>query len=269
MKTRPMADDQNNDAPAVDMATPTEPPKPRGRWLLRFFVIVGVVGCVVLGVLLQKAHERELDLRAALSESEYERAENQRSLDRTQSVLQRVEGERSEALRNLDATRAALRVATDQREQVEVALEQSEAGRSSAENSLSSLRGTLRATTAERDDLRSTLRQAELARDNATRALAAARAEASECNDALENAVSIARRHRDKLDEIASAIRIGMIGVADIPSKGFVFSSGYDLESEYRKVVKEYNDLVDRFNAAVERSNDLGEIVNRVIDILR
>ena len=60
-----------------------------------------------------------------------------------------------------------------------------------------------------------------------------------------------------------------MIGVADIPTKGFVFSSGFDLESEYRKVVDEYNDLVRRFNAAMEPSNDLGEILNRLIGILR
>jgi hypothetical protein len=208
-----MADDQTNDAPTVDMATPTEPPRPRGRGLLRFFVIVGVVGCAVLGVLLYQGHEREADLRGALSASEYERAEIQRGLDRTQTALE--------------------------------------------------------AAIAECDSLRYKLRQTELARDDATIALTAVRAEASECNDALENAVSIARSHRDTLDEIASAIRFGMIGVADIPSKGLVFSSGYDLESEYRKVVKEYNDLVSRFNAAVERSNDLGEIVNRIINIMR
>ncbi len=208
-----MADDPNNDAPAVDIATTPEPSESRGRGLIRFFALACVVGCGVLGVLLHKAHEREVDLRAALVESEYERAEVQRSLDRTQAALQSV--------------------------------------------------------ASELDDLRSTLRQTELSRDTATRALDAVRAEASECNDALENAVRIARSHRDKLDEIASAIRFGMISVADIPSKGLVFDGGYDLESEYRKIVKEYNDLVGRFNAAIERSNDLGEIVNRVIDILR
>lgn len=151
-----------------------------------------------------------------------------------------------------------------------------QAGLAMCQYQLNSEQTTRRRVEAERDELSLDLRQAELARDSATRSLASARTALSECQGSLsecqgnlESAVRIARSHRDKLDEIASAIRIGMIGVTDIPSEGFVFSGGYDLESEYRKVVKKYNDLVDRFNAAVERSNDLGEIVNRVVNILR
>lgn len=141
---------------------------------------------------------------------------------------------------------------------------------------LSAEQVTRRRVEAECEELSLEMRQAELARDSATRSLTSVRTALSEseglhaeCQDSLESAVRIARSHLDKLDEIASAIRIGMIGVADIPGEGFVFSGGYDLESEYRKVVKKYNDLVDRFNAALERSNDLGEIVNRIVNILR
>lgn len=126
-----------------------------------------------------------------------------------------------------------------------------------------------RQTAAERDALRADLRLAEAARDRATQSLSSARSELASCSDALDTAVSAARSHRDKLDEIASAIRIGMIGVSVIPSKGIVFSRGFDLESEYRKVVDEYDDLVRRFNAAVDRSNDLGDILNKIIGILR
>lgn len=107
---------------------------------------------------------------------------------------------------------------------------------------------SMRAVTVERDD---------------------ARSELANCATALESATDIARRHRDKLDEIASAIRFGMIGVSDIPTEGFFSSFGLGLESEYRKVLNQYNDLVDRFNAAVDRSNDLGEIVNKVVGIMR
>ncbi len=115
---------------------------------------------------------------------------------------------------------------------------------------------------------RGELRAATNDRDTAKRELAATRFELSECGESLESTMDIARSHRDKRDEIASAIRIGLSGVADIPRKGFIFEDGSDLESEYRKVIKEYNDLVGRFNAAVERSNDLGEVLNRVIRIL-
>ena len=278
-----MVHDPINDGTTLDGASPAEPPRPRGRALLVCFTLAGIAGCAVLGLLLYQGHEREMALRVALSTSESERAETQTSLDRTRAALQivtteredvrstlkRVEAERDGVLSKLEATTAALRSVTDERDQVASALRQAEAERASAESSLDSTRGNLRSVIAERDGLRSTLRQTELARDNATRSLSAARDEVSECNEALEQAVSIARSHRDRLDEIASAIRIGMIGVTDIPSEGFVFSGGYDLESEYRKVVKKYNDLVDRFNAAVERSNDLGEIVNRVVNILR
>ena len=128
---------------------------------------------------------------------------------------------------------------------------------------------SLRTATSERAESQSALREMTFARDNATRSLSSVRSELSNCTEALDTAIDAARSHRDKLDEISSALRIGMIGVADIPTKGFVFSSGFDLESEYRKVVDEYNDLVRRFNAAVERSNDFGEILNRVINILR
>lgn len=129
---------------------------------------------------------------------------------------------------------------------------------------------------ADRDRLRVSLRSAQSERDELAASLEAmsenrdrARSDFAECSEALDSALAVARRHRDTLDEISSAIRIGMIGVTSIPSKGFTFGSGFDLESEYRKVVDEYNDLVRRFNAAVERSNDLGEIVNKIISILR
>ena len=128
---------------------------------------------------------------------------------------------------------------------------------------------SLRTATSERAESQSALREMTFARDNVTRSLSSVRSELSNCTEALDTAIDAARSHRDKLDEISSALRIGMIGVADIPTKGFVFSSGFDLESEYRKVVDEYNDLVRRFNAAMEPSNDLGEILNRLIGILR
>jgi hypothetical protein len=124
------------------------------------------------------------------------------------------------------------------------------------------LRVSLRSAQSERDELAASL---EVMSENRDRA----RSDFAECSEALDSALAVARRHRDTLDEISSAIRIGMIGVTSIPSKGFTFGSGFDLESEYRKVVDEYNDLVRRFNAAVERSNDLGEIVNKIISILR
>ena len=271
-----MANEPISDVPTVEIAQLPEPQKPRGRALLGIFALVGFVGCVVLGVLLHQAHEREGALSAALSASEYERSEAQASFHSTRNALDAVTGERDDALRKLDSTRVALQEMADARDEARSALQRSEAGRTMAESSLSSTRGNLRTVTTERDELRSTLRQTEFARDTSTRALTAARAEVaeckaevSECKEALEQVTSIARSHRDKVDEIASAIRIGMIGVADIPAKGFVFSSGYGLESEYRKVVDEYNDLVRRFNAAVDRSNDLGKIVNDVIRILR
>jgi chromosome segregation ATPase len=264
-----MANEPISDEPTVEIAQRPEPQKPRGRALLVIFALVSFVGCAVLGALLHQAHEREGALSAALSASEYERSEAQVNLERTRNTLDAVKLERDDALRKLDATRVALQEATNDRDDARSALERSEAGRTMAESSLSSTRGSLRTVTTERDELRATLRQSELARDAATRALTTARAEVSECNEALEQVTSIARSHRDKLDEIASAIRIGMIGVADIPAKGFVFTGGYDLESEYRKVVDEYNDLVRRFNAAVDRSNDLGEVLNQIIRILR
>ena len=150
------------------------------------------------------------------------------------------------------------------------------AGVSMCEYQLDSEQAARRRVETERDQLRSAIAEtrAELRastsdRDTAKRELAATRFDLSECGESLESSMDIARTHRDKLDEISSAIRIGLIGVADIPDKGFIFGGGSDLESEYRKVVKEYNDLVGRFNAAVERSNDLGEVLNRVIRILR
>jgi len=278
-----MTHDPINDGTTLDGASPAKPPRRRGRALLWCFALAGAAGCAVQGLLLYQGHEREMALRVALSTSESERADTQTSLDRTlaalqiatterdnvRATLQRVEAERVEVLSKLQATSAALRSVTDERDQVANALRQSEAERASAESSLNSTRGTLRSVITERDGLRSTLRQTELARDDATRAFSAARDQVYEFSEALEKAASIARSHRDKLDEIASAIQSGIIGVADIPGEEFVFSGGYDLESEYRKVVKDYNNLVDRFSAAVERSNDLGEIVNRVISILR
>lgn len=218
-----MTDDQSNDSPMVDTTAAPSPSNPRGPVFARFAALTGFIGCAVLGVLLNRALEREAEVRSALSASEYQRVEAEARLSRTRMALETVTEERDESVRTLRSIRAALAEAEESR-----------------------------------DDLRSTLRQTELARDSATRALSAARAEVSECGEALEQAASIARSHRDKLDEIASAIRIGMIGVTDIPAKGFIFGGGFDLESEYRKVVNEYNDLVGRFNAAVERSNDLG-----------
>lgn len=236
-----MTHDPINDGTTLDGDSPAEPPRPRGSALLVCVALAGIAGSAVQGLLLYQGHEREMALRNALSTSETERAATQTGLDRTRSALQ---------------------IVTAEREQVADALRQVKAEREQVSNAL-------RQTAAERDGLRSTLRQTEFDRDNATRSLSAARGEVAACNEALEEAVSIARNHRDKLDEIASAIRIGMIGVADVPGEGLVFGSGYDLESEYRKIVKKYNDLVNRFNAAVDRSNDLGEIVNRVINILR
>jgi hypothetical protein len=134
---------------------------------------------------------------------------------------------------------------------------------------LSAEQTTRRRVEAERKEFSLELRQAESARDSATRSLTSARTALSECQGSLESTVRIARSHRDKLDEIAGAIQIGMIGVTDIPAKRSSFGFGFDAESEYRKVVDDYNDLVRRFNAAIERSNDLGEIVNRVVNILR
>ncbi len=144
-----------------------------------------------------------------------------------------------------------------------------QAGLAMCQYHLKSEQATRRRVEAERDELSLDLRHAESARDSATRSLASARAALSDCQDSLESAIRIARSHSDKLDEIASAIRIGMIGVTDIPAKRSAFGFGFDAESEYRKVVDDYNDLVRRFSAAVERSNDLGEIVNRVVNILR
>ena len=236
-----MMHDPINDSTTHDGASLSEPPRPRGRALLVCFALAGITGCAVQGLLLYQGHEREMALRVALSTRESERAETQLSLERSRSALQ---------------------IVTKEREQVADALRQANAEREQVANAL-------RQATAERDGLRSTLRQAEFDRDTAARSLSAARGEITECNEALEQAVSIARNHRDKLDEIASAIRIGMIGVTDVPGEGLVIVSGYDLESEYRKIIKKYNDLVNRFNAAVDRSNDLGEIVNRVVNILR
>lgn len=167
------------------------------------------------------------------------------------------------------ALRAELTMCEYQLNLEQAARRRVEAEREEVQESFEAAEEALRTATSELEELRSALRQAEFARDSANRSLASVRAEFAECEDSLESTVRIARSHRDKLDEITSAIRIGMIGVADIPAKGFVFSSGYDLESEYRKVVNEYNDLVGRFNAAIERSDDLGEILNRVINILR
>ena len=165
-----------------------------------------------------------------------------------QAARRRVEAECEEVQESFEAAEEALRTATSELEELRSALRQAEFARDSANRSLASVRAEF----AECED-----------------SLASVRAEFSECEDSLERTVRIARSHRDKLDEITSATRIGMIGVADIPAKGFVFSSGYDLESEYRKVVDEYNDLVRRFNAAVDRSNDLGEVLNQIIRILR
>jgi len=250
-----MATDPINDGTTLEGASPAKPHRRRARGILWFFALAGAAGCAVQGVLLYQGHEREMALRNALSTSETERAATLTGLDRTRSALQIVTAEREQVAN-------ALRQAKAEREQVADALIQAKAEREQVANAL-------RQTAAERDGLRSTLRQTEFDRDNATRSLSAARGEVAACNEALEEAVSIARNHRDKLDEIASAIRIGMIGVADVPGEGLVFGSGYDLESEYRKIVKKYNDLVNRFNAAVDRSNDLGEIVNRVVSILR
>ncbi len=250
-----MMHDPINDSTTHDGASLSEPPRPRGRALLVCFALAGITGCAVQGLLLYQGHEREMALRVALSTRESERAETQLSLERSRSALQIVTKEREQVA-------DALRQANAEREQVADALRQANAEREQVANAL-------RQATAERDGLRSTLRQAEFDRDTAARSLSAARGEITECNEALEQAVSIARNHRDKLDEIASAIRIGMIGVTDVPGEGLVIVSGYDLESEYRKIIKKYNDLVNRFNAAVDRSNDLGEIVNRVVNILR
>lgn len=271
-----MTDDQSNDSPTVDTTPAPSPPKPRGRGFARFAALTGLIGCAVLGVLLYRGHAREAEVRSALSTSEYQRVEAEASLNRTSMALEAMTAARDKAARTLDSTRAALQEAENGRNEAQAAFMRSEAGRNLAESSLSTARSTMRALTAERDqltternELRATLRQTELARDSATRALSAARAEVSECGEALEQAASIARSHRDKLDEIARSIRTGMIGVTDIPAKRSAFSFGFDAESEYRKVVDDYNDLVRRFNAAVDRSNDLGEIVNDVIRILR
>ena len=227
--------------PAIMASTDPRTPTPRGRGLLRSLAVAALVGCSVLGVLLYRAHEREQALRAELTMCEYQ-------LNLEQAARRRVEAEREEVQESLEAARGALRTATSELEVLRSALRQAEFARDSANRSLASVRAEF----AECED-----------------SLASVRAEFSECEDSLESTVRIARSHRDKLDEITSAIRIGMIGVADIPAKGFVFTGGYDLESEYRKVVDEYNDLVGRFNAAIERSDDLGEILNRVINILR
>lgn len=208
-----MADDARNDAPAIDTPPSSRPPeRPNGR-IGRFAAFAGLVGCAVLGVLLHRGHQREADLRSALSTSEYERVAAESGLEQVRAALQTMTADCEKERRRLDSTRAALQRAETER--------------------------------------------------------TAARNEISECSEALDQVTEIARSHRDKLDEIASAIRIGMIGVADIPSEGFIGGVAFDFEGEYRKVVRRYNDLVDRFNAAVERSNDLGEILNRVIGILR
>jgi len=141
------------------------------------------------------------------------------------------------------------------------------------------IRAELEAAIAERDsislDLRylaarhsatqSELRQVTESRDSALVSLVKVRSDLRECAEARDEAISAARKSEGQLEDIASAIRIGMMGLASIPPEEVVFSFGSGLEYEYQKLVSEYNDLVSRFNAAVERSNDLVEIVNRVI----
>lgn len=264
-----MRPESSDDPSATEIATAQAPPKPRGRGFLLLVALAGAVACGVLGFLLYQAYEREQQLRVGLSTTEYE-------LARVRTVNEELTAANRELTAELLGSEASLRTVSVGRDQAKAGLQAAIVERDDVQASLRETRrereaalASLRTATFERTESQSALREMTFARDNATRSISSLRSELSNCTEALDAAVDAARSYRDKLDEISSAIRIGMIGVADVPSKGFSFGSGFDLESEYRKVVNEYNDLVRRFNAAVERSNDFGEILNRVINILR
>ena len=256
---QPDSSDQTNGNPAsLNSATP----KSRSMALLRGLAVTSFVGCAALGFLLYQAGVRERELKFKLSTSEHE-------LEGEQRVRRRYEKDCEVISSDLESTRTSLQAAVAGRDELKRALQQTKAEHDEAQRTMISTRTALREAQIERDELRSSLLDTVKDRDAISRSLTTARSELSDCDEALESALIIARNHRDKLDEISSAIRIGMIGLSDIPSKRLTFGGGFDLESEYRKVIDDYNDLVRRFNAAVERSNDLGEIVNSIVRILR
>ena len=70
---------------------------------------------------------------------------------------------------------------------------------------------------------------------------------------------------QSKLDDIASAIRRGSIGLTDIPSASWSIEFGDECE----QIMRKHNDLVGRFNAALERSDQLGDTINEVTRAIR
>jgi hypothetical protein len=253
--------ENKNDSATEPAPAPIEA-RSRVKWFMVAIVFVSVAICVTLATRLMQAGAREAVL---VSKVEI----GARSLEIALTDNEQLAASNRDLTAKLRASEEVAREIGADRDRLRVSLRSTEAARDEA---LSALRHTR----IDRDNAQAARRSAQSERDELAASLEAmsenrdrARSDFAECSEALDTALAVARRHRDTLDEISSAIRIGMIGVTSIPSKGFTFGSGFDLESEYRKVVDEYNDLVRRFNAAVERSNDLGEIVNKIISILR
>jgi hypothetical protein len=241
-----MTTGQFNEPTAANASSPPSRPSSSGR---RWPLVVSLSACLVLGILSLRANSQAAALRSRLSD----------------------------ALLDLNQCRKDVAACRDERDSVTTQRRQLQIAALEADEELDRLRTRVAELEA---DLRRLKSQVEIAeaetertrteRDAARSSLAIVRTSLDQCQDRLEDTLGIAGDLRSKLDEVAAAIRKGLIFVRDIPAKDVLIGLGLSLgpDGDYNKLVREYNDLAERFNAAVDRSNDLGDIVNKVIRIL-
>ncbi len=227
------------------------------RWPLA----VCVLACAVLGVLLIRTSSQQSMLRASVFSARVE-------ADRCRVDLRKSEDERKRLAAALEEARRSRINAESQLERERAMVAAGEYGAQSAKAKSETLSSDVRRLNNQLESTEKALRAAASDRDDTQSDLTMARISLVQCERVRDEAVTAAGMLRSKLEDIGRAIRIGMVGVVDVPLPGYSGNGGYDLESQHRKLVNEYNDLVRRFNAAVNRSNALGDIVDNVIRIL-
>ena len=216
--------------------------------------------CVILGVLLSKAHSRESQLQVRLSNVTAACDDNTFRIRRLNSNLAECQAQVARSEEALAAIRWTL-------ENTEAALGESASKGATLVGRVNELVNRVEVSERRRILAESNVERTNSALKDLTEQ---ARRQLSESEEKVAECVSAALRLRSILEDAASAINSGTRFLTDIPSDfSSSFSTERGLAGEYEKMVKKYNSLVGRFNAAVERCNELQDTVNSVIRVLR
>lgn len=216
-----------------------------------------VCAVATLGVLLYQSSKRERQLQSNLWSVSAERDDFEQKANRLEQRLNDVQRQLAHSEESLAEVRRTLNDA-------EEALGDIKTKEASLSARIQDL--LLRYETSERGRLLAKSEAERFSRalrdlsEKSTQQLAESQSQFDEC-------VSVARRLRSKLDDVASEINSGTRFLTSIPSESFVSSYGSDIVSEYKRTLEKYNDLVDRFNAAIQRCNELQDTINSVIRV--